>query len=92
MSGFRRVRLSDVRLITICPDFGTRFGLERLKSGQYCPVIGCPVDNNASGYRTFVLYYISEIRTDCYQPVCEPDVRFSDVYCIDLIYDVVFNL
>ena len=38
--------------------------LERLKSGQYCPVIGCQVDNNLSGYRTFVLYYMSEIRTD----------------------------
>ena len=36
-SGFRRVRLSDVRLLPICPDF--RHSTKRPITGQCCPVI-----------------------------------------------------
>ena len=123
MSGFQRVRLSDVRLILICPDFRhivqpegpitghlcpdfrrsrpnrfqtglepvlvlvvrlemSEIGLKSFPTGRLIQPVLKPVWNRfwsrtseirtiLSGYRTFVLYYMSEIRTDWYQP----DVR-----------------
>ena len=108
MSGFRIVRISNVRVVYKCPDFrhfkhfkpktgskpvpnrfGTGFGLEhtirtietgRSKSG-HCEVNGQDIRNPDKK--------LSEIRTilppDRNEKRRNPDVRFSDVYCVPQI-------